>query len=81
MSNHPNRSGSGPSPCRNPAPDEIRVARMAAGLTQTEAAAHLCTTDRVWRQWEAGDRRMHPAFWALFRQSISESAAHDGRLG
>jgi len=22
---------------------------------------------RTWQQWEAGDRRMHPAFWELFR--------------
>lgn len=26
----------------------------------------LHTTVRVWQQWEAGDRRMHPAFWELF---------------
>ncbi len=25
------------------------------------------STCRVWQQWEAGDRKMHPAFWELFR--------------
>lgn len=66
MSNHPNRSKKSPSPSRNPKPDEIRRVREAANLTQTDAAAMLHTTDRVWRQWEAGDRQMHPAFWELF---------------
>ena len=33
------------------------------------------TTCRVWQQWEAGDRRMHPAFWELFLlKSRSKSA-------
>ncbi len=50
-----------------PRPTEITRARSAARLTQREAAALLHTTDRVWRQWEAGDRGMHPAFWELFR--------------
>lgn len=64
VSNHPTRSG---GPARNPRPAEIRAARERADLTQTEAAALVHTTCRVWQQWEAGDRRMHPAFWHLFR--------------
>ena len=63
-----------PSPSRNPTPVEIRRARDRAGLTQTKAAALVYTTDRVWRQWEAGDRRMHPAFWELFRRTLSDQA-------
>lgn len=65
MSNHPNRSGSNPS--RNPTPSEIKEARAQAGITQEEAGKMLHTTVRVWQQWEAGDRRMHPAMWELFR--------------
>ncbi len=65
MPNHPNRSRGG-SPSRNPTPAEIRAAREDVGLSQTEAAALLHTTCRTWQQWEAGDRRMHPAFWELF---------------
>ncbi|TAL65737.1 MAG: hypothetical protein EPN79_11185 [Burkholderiaceae bacterium] len=63
------REFSGPS--RNPLPSEVRAAREAAGLTQTEAAALVHTSCRTWQQWEAGDRRMHQAFWELFRIKIS----------
>jgi DNA-binding transcriptional regulator YiaG len=44
---------------------------VAAGLSQTAAAEMLRTTCRTWQQWEAGDRRMHPAFWELFRLKVS----------
>ncbi|HAZ61178.1 MAG TPA: transcriptional regulator [Gammaproteobacteria bacterium] len=40
----------------------------------TNAAAAACVrpaaTRRVWQQWEAGDRRMHPAMWELFQIKI-----------
>ena len=65
MSNHPNRSRGG-SPSRTPDPSEIKAAREAAGLSATEAATLLHTSYRAWKQWEDGDRRMHPAFWELF---------------
>lgn len=65
MPNHPNRSAI--TPRRNPLPSVIQGAREAAKLTQGQAAALVHTTDRVWRQWEAGDRQMHPAFWELFQ--------------
>lgn len=72
MGNHPNRSRA-ESAARNPAPAEILAAREAAGLTQTAAGALVFTTCRVWQQWEAGDRRMHPAFWELFRIKVNRS--------
>ncbi|MES1979571.1 MAG: helix-turn-helix domain-containing protein [Pseudomonadota bacterium] len=50
-----------------PSTDEIRTARSKSGLTQTEAAALIHSTMRAWQEWEAGNRRMHPAFWELFR--------------
>ncbi len=50
----------------NPSPEEIRCAREAAKLSQTAAAALVHTTCRTWQQWEAGDRKMHAAFWELF---------------
>lgn len=70
MSNHPNRGRAG-GPCRNPTPDEIRAAREAAGLTQTEAARLICATLRAWQGWEAGvgtpgHRRMPAGLWELF---------------
>jgi DNA-binding transcriptional regulator YiaG len=59
MPNHRNRE-------RNPTPVEIRAARNSANISQTAAADLLHTTCRTWQQWEAGERRMHPAFWELF---------------
>lgn len=72
MSNHPNRSKRAESAARNPTPAEVRAARESAGLTQTAAAELIYTTCRTWQQWEAGEgtaghRRMHPAFWELFK--------------
>lgn len=51
----------------NPPPADIRLAREAAGLTQTQAAALIHCGLRAWQKWEAGDRKMHPAFWELFQ--------------
>lgn len=69
MPNHPNRARAGDK-ARNPTPAEIRAARVAAGLSAREAGEIVHTTTRVWQQWEAGDRRMHPAFWKLFRLKL-----------
>ena len=66
MPNHPNRSRAA-SAARNPSPDEIVGERFNARLTQAEAARLIHTSLRAWQQWEAGDRRMHPAFWELFQ--------------
>ncbi|WP_407058382.1 helix-turn-helix domain-containing protein [Zoogloea oleivorans] len=55
MQNHPNPGPKGPS--ANPAPAEIRAAREAAGLTQSQAAALIHSTLRTWQDWEAGKAR------------------------
>ncbi len=73
MTNHPNRGHRGP--LANPLPAEIIAARKAAGLTQTEAASLVCGSLRAWQQWEAGDRRMHPGLWMLFRLRTEEAAS------
>jgi DNA-binding transcriptional regulator YiaG len=65
MPTHPNRSGRGGA-AATPTPAQIRAARQAAGLTQTEAAALIHSTYRAWQEWEGGRRRMHPGLWALF---------------
>lgn len=52
---------------KNPSFNEVRKAREASGLTQTQAADLVHSKCRTWQQWEAGDRRMHLAFWELFR--------------
>ena len=64
MTNHPNRGQSGPA--STPTPAAIRAAREAAGLSQTAAAALIHSSLGAWQKWEAGERRMHPAFFELF---------------
>lgn len=68
--NHPNRSRV-LADSTSPDPVEIIALRKANDLTQTSAGALVHTTCRTWQQWEAGDRRIHPAFWELFRIKIS----------
>lgn len=75
MSNHPNRGRAG-NAAASPTTEQIRTARESAGLSQTAAAALLHTTCRTWQQWEAGDRRMHPAFWELFRIKSATRIEH-----
>lgn len=60
----------------SPTPEEIRAAREAAKLSQTAAGTLVHTTCRTWQQWEAGDRKMHPAFWELFRIKSATRIAH-----
>lgn len=50
-----------------PYPTEIKAAREAAFLTQTKAAALVCSKLRTWQDWEAGKARMHPGLWELFK--------------
>lgn len=64
MASHPNRGPKGPF--SNPTPAEIRAAREAIGITQTDAGLMVRASLRTWQQWEAGDRRMHPGLWELF---------------
>ena len=76
-----NRGGERPATSTNPVPEEIRASREAAGLTQAAAAAMVHTSIRAWQQWEAergtsGHRRMHPAFWELFRIKSATLIAH-----
>jgi putative transcriptional regulator len=66
MPNHPNRSKKTRAAGRNPTPAEIRSAREAAELTQTQAAERIHSTLRTWQDWEAGLRRMHPGLYELF---------------
>lgn len=53
---------------QSPTPPEVREARQRLGLTQTEAGAVIYASLRTWQDWEAGLRRMHPAFWDLFQR-------------
>jgi len=68
---------------KNPAPEEIRLVREAAGLSQSAAAALVYSSCRAWQQWEASvddarnHRKMHPAVWELFRLKIMLIARGD----
>lgn len=83
VSNHPNRNKRTPSAARNPRPEEIRAAREAAGLSQTEAAELIYCNLRTWQQWEtetadpAQRRRMHAAFWELWQLKVKELPPRD----
>lgn len=66
----------------SPEPNAIRAARVAAGLTQTEAASVVHASLRTWQQWEAGDRKMHSGLFELFRikteQQEGQQSTSDG---
>lgn len=62
---------------KQPDPKEIKVLREEIGLTQTQAGQVVHVKLRTWQQWEAGDRKMHPAFWDLFNIKIDKMKKHD----
>jgi len=49
-----------------PSAQQVKDARLAAGLTQTEAARVIHATRMGWQKAERGERRMSPAAWDLF---------------
>lgn len=51
----------------DPTPASIALARQKAGHTQTQAASLIYKKLRAWQQWEAGDRKMDPALFELYR--------------
>lgn len=56
-----------------PTPAQVKKAREAAGQTQAEAAKMVHVDLRSWQKWEAGDRKMHPAFWDLYQLKTQRS--------
>jgi len=60
---------------KQPAPSEIKSARLAAGLTQTEAATLVHAGLKTWQNWESesGEARAMPlAAWELFLIKTTE---------
>ena len=49
-----------------PNADQIKAARVVAGLSQTVAAELIYSTLRTWQDWEAGKAKMHAGLWELF---------------
>ena len=75
MSPHQNRSTR--IPRANPTPEEVKAARLAAGLNVRQAAELIHASPRAWIQWEyvgpdalQQSRRMHAAFFELFRIKV-----------
>lgn len=56
---------------------QIRDARLAAGLTTSEAAHLVHTYSRLWRMWESGKHRMPAAAWELFQLKVAQRAEAD----
>ena len=54
----------------SPSADQIKAVRQNAKLSRKEAAAMLHASVRTWEKWEVGERRMHPAFWELFKTKV-----------
>lgn len=63
----------------HPTPEEIKSARLAAGLTQTQAGALIRASRRTWQNWEAPvgsqrHRNMPVAKWRLFNLLIEKES-------
>lgn len=56
-----------------PDAEEITRLRISLKLTQESAGAIVYATERAWQLWEAGDRRMHPATWELFKLKTEQT--------
>lgn len=50
-----------------PTPDEVKAARIAAGLNQTEAAEVVYVRQASWSRWEAGIDSMPLSLWVFFQ--------------
>jgi DNA (cytosine-5)-methyltransferase 1 len=61
--NVPKRRG---RPITQPTPDQIKAAREAAGLTQTEAANLAWVKLRTWQDWEYAKTPIPLGLWELF---------------
>ena len=51
---------------KQPTPADVKSARAAAGLTQTQAAALIYKKLLAWQRYESGDRAMDYALYELF---------------
>ena len=51
---------------KQPTPADVKSARVAAGLTQKQAAAVIHKKLLAWQRYESGDRAMDAAYYELF---------------
>ena len=55
-----------------PTKETIREARLAAGLTQREAAELARVTLEAYQRWEYGTRQISAAHWELFTIKLKD---------
>jgi putative transcriptional regulator len=65
-----------PALVKSPTVDEVRAARIAAGLTQTAAGELVGGSLTTWQGWEYGTRTVSPAVWAMFLLLTSQHPTH-----
>ena len=51
---------------KQPTPADVKSARAAVGLTQTQAAALIYKKLLAWQRYESGNRSMDAALYELF---------------
>jgi putative transcriptional regulator len=59
-----------PTKKKPPRPSEILSARLAAGMTQAQAANLIDYSERAWQEWEGGRRRMRWSTLEAFQQRV-----------
>ena len=64
---------------KQPTPADVKSARVAAGLTQKQAAAVIHKTLLAWQRYESGDRAMDAAYWELFLIKTGQTDAERER--
>lgn len=57
---------------KQPTPADVKSARAAVGLTQTQAAALIYKKLLAWQRYESGDRAMDCALYELFLLKTSQ---------
>ena len=57
---------------KQPTPADVKSARAAVGLTQTQAAALIYKKLLAWQRYESGDRAMDYALYELFLLKTSQ---------
>jgi len=51
---------------------EIRKTRNRYGLSPAQCARMVKVSDRTWRRWEDGTRRMPEGAWELFAMKLKD---------
>lgn len=57
----------------NPTPDQIKNARVRAGISQSKAASLLDVSIHIYQAWEQGLQPMPPASWETFERETARA--------